>query len=130
MNHWTEKYIGKMYSEFDYDCADMIREVTKDILGLDISLPEDREWRRRSPHVLEGMCAVFARPTSSPKDGCGVIMKILGNRRSLGSHVGSYADVEGRPWVLHNIKMAGVIFTPVADLNQIHLELFGYYKWI
>ena len=130
MNHWTEKYIGKRYSESDYDCADMIREVTRDFVGLEINLPEDREWRRRNPEDLSAMCSVFAEPTDEPKDGCGVIMKLMGNRRSLGTHVGAYADVNGRPWVLHNMERIGVVLTPILELNEIHLELFGYYKWI
>ena len=135
--HWTEAYLGRRWQEGVYDCADLVRDVARDRLGLEIALPSEREWRRMPSGRIAELGAAWAIPTISPSEHDVVLMRVRGSRRSLGSHIGVYAAVDGAgigkrcPWVLHCLAGPGVIFHPLtpARLAQVHLELVGYYRW-
>ena len=68
--------------------------------------------------------------TITPEQPDGVLMRIRGNRRSLGSHIGIFTRVSGAPWVLHNVEKMGVRFQPIRQLVGIQLEVVGYYRWL
>lgn len=131
--HWTEAYLGRPWEAGEYDCADLVRDVAKDRLGIDIALPSEREWRRMPPERVAELGAEWTVATESPREHDAVLMRVLGSRRSLGSHIGVYAEVgaevgvEG--WVLHNLAGTGAIFTPLRRLAAVNLELVGYYRW-
>lgn len=131
--HWTEAYLGRPWEAGEYDCADLVRDVIHDRLGIDIALPSEREWRRMAPDRVAALGAAWARPTPTPREHDAVLMRVLGSRRSLGSHIGVYAEVgaevrvEG--WILHNLAGMGATFTPLRRLATVNLELVGYYRW-
>ena len=57
-----------------------------------------------------------------------VLMRIVGDRRTLGSHIGVLIMVNGQEWVLHAIERMGSLLTPVRKLTVFQLELMGYYR--
>ena len=129
--HWTEAYLGRRWQEGVYDCADLVRDVARDRLGIEVALPSEREWRRMPSRRIAELGAEWAIPTISPSEHDVVLMRVRGSRRSLGSHIGVYAPVGRTGWVLHCLAGAGTIFHPLtpARLAQLHLELVGYYRW-
>ena len=129
MNHWAEKWVGREYRPGEFDCADMVREVVMERIGVDVPLPSDREWRGMLPSALIAFGETVVETTLEPKDGDCVLMKIHGHKRSLGSHVGVFALVNGRPWVLHALVDRGVVFVPVDQIGRMSLEVVGYYRW-
>ena len=130
MTHWSEKYIGRPWINGEFDCADLVREVVLEIRGIQVDLPADREWRGLEPQALIDLGESVAAATATPIDGDCVLMKIVGNRRSLGSHVGVFGAVEGSPWVLHANESFGAMFCPVSHLPRLQFSLVGYYRWI
>ena len=128
--HWSQAYLGRPWEAGTYDCADLVRDVVRDRLGIEIALPSEREWRGMPPERVAELGAEWARAVAAPREGDAVLMKVLGSRDSLGSHVGVFAPAGGAGWVLHNLAGHGVIFHPLARLPRIHLELVGYYRWI
>ena len=129
MAHWTEKYLHIKYSEQHFDCADLVRHVLREECGFDMPLPDDRRWRGRSAKSLADFSRTFALPIDAPTEFCGVLMKIQGNKKSVGSHVGVCALVKGVAWVLHAMAGIGTVFCPVSHLQRFRLELVGYYEW-
>ena len=65
----------------------------------------------------------------APVEFCGVLMKIQGHRRQVGSHIGIASIVNNTAWVLHAMSGVGVVFCPVKNLYRFRLELVGYYEW-
>lgn len=129
MGHWTEPYIGRAWVQDEYDCADLVRDVARDQMGLEVALPCERDWRRMTSERIRDMASCFVERTDDPKEYDGVLMRIRGSRLDLGGHIGVFAAVAGTGWVLHNLVRIGVIFTPVAHLHRLQLDLEGYYRW-
>ena len=129
MAHWAEKWVGREYRPGEWDCADMVREVVMERTGLDVPLPSDREWRGMLPSTLVAFGETVVEETHRPEDGDCVLMKIKGHKRSLGSHVGIFASVNGQAWVLHALAERGVVFCPVDQIGRMALEVVGYYSW-
>ena len=127
--HWSEAYLGRAWEAGTYDCADLVRDVARDRLGIEVALPSEREWRRMAPDRVAALGAAWARPTDRPREHDVVLMRVLGSRRSLGSHIGVYAEVGLEGWVLHNLAGAGTMFTPLRRLAPVHLEVAGFYTW-
>ena len=127
--HWSEKYIGRPYARGVYECPHLVEEVLRREFGVEVVLPKV-DWRNTPPADLEAICLDIARPAASPLDGRGVLMRIQGNKRSLGSHVGVCGLVSGQPWVLHTMKHSGAIFVPLGQLHLCALEPVGFYEWI
>ena len=129
MEHWSEKYLGLSYRSGEFDCADLVRRVLREQCEIDIPLPSERTWRGRDPKDLAAFGSTFAVPTDIPGEYDFALMKLQGNRVSLGSHIGVTSIVNGLPWVLHSMKRVGVVFCPVSNLGLFRLELVGYYRW-
>ena len=130
MNHWTEAYLDRQYVEGEYECSHFVMDVVRDTRGLDLVLPTYEKWKGSSPFRLAAMCQDFAEETVEPSDGDAVLMRVVGRKRSLGSHIGVFAACRGKPWVLHMLENAGAMFVPVRNLKQMHLEPVGYYRWL
>ncbi len=129
MTHWTEKYLGREWTP-DFDCAALVKEVLREEFGMEPALPAGFDWRRTDPETVIDLAHEFAVPTEKPKDGDGVLMRIRGNRRDLGSHVGLYVDVGGEGWMLHNVERIGVLFHSIHAAGRLQLETMGFYRWI
>ena len=129
MPHWTEEFIGRAYVKDEHDCATFVRDVVRQRLGFEIEIMEESEWRRLSPQDLVDFSKSFANKTDNPVECDAVLMRILGSRRSLGSHVGLFVPINGRQYVLHNLEKLGTLLTWLPGLKSIHLECCGFYSW-
>lgn len=129
MKHWTEKYVGRKWSK-DYDCLALARQVGEEQFGDLLFMPENVRWRDMTPQAAMDLATEYAVPVHPHCcDGDAVLMKVVGNRRSLGSHVGIFVRYRNKPWVLHNMEKIGVVFQSEKSLARVQLEVVGYYRW-
>ena len=128
MNHWAEKWIGMPWTR-EWDCACLVRDVLKKDFDIELNLPAGLDWKKMSQAEVKIISEDFAIPSIYPKEGDGVLMKIMGRRRDLGSHIGVYSVVDSVPWVLHNVESIGVLFTPISQLKLLSLQNTGFYTW-
>ena len=128
--HWAEAYVGRAYVEGRHDCADFVAAVLRERFGRSLALPAHgagtREWDRQ----IAAMKGVYARRTTAPREGDGVLMAAAGRGRSLGHHIGIWCALGGEPYVLHCLKGVGSILHPLRDLDRRALALEGVYRWI
>ena len=122
--HWTVRYVGRPYAG-EMDCAELVREVLNRELGLRIELLGDAHWRRTSTGELVEYAKGRFGQVWEPQEFDVVLMKLLGNRTTIGSHVGVYVE---RSKVLHSIRHCGSIITDVGRLKSLNLEIEGYYR--
>ena len=130
MPHWAESYVGRPYDDERADCAILVRDVLRDHFGVHVDLPSDRDWRRKEPQEVAdlGRSAADRIEPDEAREGDLVLMRIVGDRRTLGSHIGVLTLINGQEWVLHAIKQMGSLLTPVRHLGAFQLELTGYYR--
>ena len=124
--HWTEKFVGRPYS--DLDCIGLVCEVGVTQFGHALDLPNPNGKPLTVEHIHrigEGLAVAV----NEPEDGDAVLMKVIGQRRSLGGHIGVYVAVSGEPWCLHSLEPR-VIFHPIRMLPRLGLEKLGFYRWI
>ena len=114
--------------EGQYDCADLVRDVVRDRLRVEIDLPSERKWREMTPEQVADMADEFADPVETPLECDGVLMRIRGSQIDDGSHLGIHVPINGYPWILHNLSGIGTILTQRRMLPHFQLELVGYYR--
>ena len=129
MSHWTRQYLGRPWAEGRHDCADLVAVVAREQFSVSVTLPSEREWRRKAPEDIASLGEEWAYPVDQPHDGDCVLMKITGSVRDLGSHIGIFAAINGQRWVLHCLAGAGTILTELRMLPHHQLELVGFYRW-
>ena len=128
-DHWAEKYVGMSYDRVAFDCVDLVRLVARCERGILIDQPADREWRGVSIGEAAVRGSFAAVRTESPVDGDVVLMRLVGQRRVLGSHVGIYARIGGAAWVLHCLDKMGALLVEERNLHRFGLERVGFYAW-
>ena len=128
MKAWPENYIGLKYDK-DHDCAWFVKHVLKAEANMDVKIPTHINWRRLDPEAVMDIAGDFADQVFKPQKYDGVLMKIQGNQRSLGSHIGIYAPHHEQEWILHHLAGVGSIWTPKPRLVPLQLEIVRYYRW-
>ena len=131
MSHWTEKWVGRRYIQGEFECGDLVCAVVFEQRGIVIPLPTHQVWKRTAPTEILSLVPGMAERTHSPGEGDGVLMRIVGRRGEIGSHVGVYVPIAGESWVLHCIKGGGTLFQEVGRLSSsTGLEVEGFYRWV
>lgn len=130
IKHWTEQYIGREYVRGEYDCASLVVDVQREVFGRDVPDFGERPGRRSDEmemiaEMLDEAEELVER-VEEPEEGCAVQIKVSMNL----THVGTYCEINGEGYVLHNIKKHGVIATKVRDLWRHGWVVEGYYRWI
>jgi hypothetical protein len=133
--HWSQQYVGRIYIEGEFDCADLARVVHREQFGREIRLPAHR-WHaglagagrlRAMTAQIEALKDDYAVRTLQPREGDGVLLIGRGHL----DHIGIYCVIEGVPWVLHAASNARqVVLHRVRDLPAQGLTVEGFYRWI
>lgn len=117
------------YDEDEFDCADLVALVQRELFGRQIQMPG------RRPRGTEGQAAIgelsrpYARRTDTPQDGDLVLMIDHGHKRPGPAGVFFYLAHEA--WVLHaNEKTGCSILHRVRELPDFGLRIEGYYRWV
>jgi hypothetical protein len=121
MMHWTDKYIGVPYSQ--YDCAEFVEYVARSELGLDTEFPktESRNLVKRN-EALKGNLATFVTRITEPEDKQPVLMSIMGV-----FHTGLCAWINEEWWLLHNAADKKQSCLTRLDVYQKYIV--GYYRF-
>lgn len=121
-----DQYIGIPYSE-DFDCADFVALVRREMFGHEVRLPNGRERGERGQIVLPDRIRAYGIPTETPADGDLVLMGRVGRK---GGHVGLYFHLDHEGWVLHsNETDTCSVLHRVRDLPGFGITIKGYYSW-
>ncbi|PCI27876.1 hypothetical protein COB55_04875 [Candidatus Wolfebacteria bacterium] len=118
MSHWSQKYLGKEWSE-DYDCYEFFRDVQTNVFGLSQQLDfvapcyetraEAIDFVDNSKDVQENWFDV-----SVAVEGDAVLFGNVHNS----FHIGIWTIIDGQSGVLHCRKNDGVVFTPRKNLIE------------
>ena len=127
--HWSADYLGREWSA-EHDCAEFVRTVLEDRFGIEVRLPSGFDWRRTDPQQVHDLSGAFARKVEKRFESCGILMKMRGNRRSLGSHIGLFVEIAGKEYCLHCTEGMGSHLTPIERLPDLQYEVVGYYRWM
>ena len=125
--HWTQAYLGIPYTP-ETDCAALVERVLAERFGVAVVLPSERRWEDVSPREVHRLAIAVAVPSPCPREGDMALMRTAGARGEGGAHVGLYALLGGRPWILHSTEGAGSHLTPLSGLAGEHLAIVGYYR--
>lgn len=121
--HWSDAWLGREYDAARFNCADLALAVQREHFGraLDI-VGAHPVGALAQAHAVEAEVWRHAQPIDAPRDGAVVLLEARGRLR----HIGVYCDIAGG-MVLHAMKKAGVIRTPLRDLPRIGMRIEGYY---
>lgn len=121
-----DAYVGLPYSE-EFDCADFVALVRRELFGHEVRLPNGRERGDRGYAVVAGRVDQYATPTDSPVDGDLVLMGRAGKK---GGHVGLYFLLDHEGWVLHSNETDGCsVLHRVRELPGFGTTIKGYFAW-
>ena len=129
--HWTESYIGRLYIEGAFDCADLVVLVMRERFGRAVELPAHAGGLRARDAQIAALQGEFAAPVDSAREGDAALMRAAGRRRALGHHIGVWCDAGlAEPHVLHCLAGLGVVLHPARSLPAHGLETVGVYRWV
>ena len=104
----AERFIGLDYVDGQFDCADLVALVQRELFGRVLAAPSAAERARGVRGQARGLrsaLATYVRPTAAPCTGCVVLLWETTphgapplNRRW---HIGTVFMHMGTPWVLH-----------------------------
>ena len=124
--HAAESFVGLPYDEQEFDCADFVAHVRREMFGHEVRLPNGRPRGEAGQIALGELSKAYAVPTEQPQDGDLVLMK----RRAGVGQVGLYFRIAGEGWVLHSNETNGAsVLQRVRDLLSWGAFVQGYYAW-
>ncbi len=125
--HPAERFVGLVYDEAAFDCADFVAHVRRELHGHEVRLPNGRPRGHEGQIALGELSKAYAMRTEAPEDGDLVQMR----RRAGVGHVGLFYRIAGEEYVLHANETNGMsVLHRVRDLSQWGARIEGYYSWI
>lgn len=119
---------GMTYSD-DFDCADYVVHVQKELFGREVHVPGARPRGKYAHQQLHGAAQQYATPTDTPVEGDLVLMYDLQDSDTP-SHAGVYVMLGGEPHVMHNAyRTGGSVTHCLRNLAKFGITVEGYYKW-
>lgn len=121
-------YIGLAYDPEHFDCVDLVRLVSRELMGREVDLPGGHPRGRKRLPMVQSVARQIAVPTDAPADGDLVLMFDRG--LPVPTHVGLYFNLAHEGWVLH--VGAGIPFSTthaVRDLASLGAPIERIYKW-
>ena len=126
--HWTEKYLTIPYEKGKFVCTDLVRIVLDKEAGLQLPIPPSTQWRGLQTETLSDRYDEMVPRIDNPSEYDVVLMKIQGNKRSLGSHLGVFTKVGGKRRVLHALENQGVRLDILEHMQHLGLEIVSYHR--
>ncbi|RZZ90896.1 peptidoglycan endopeptidase [Pseudoxanthomonas winnipegensis] len=125
----VERLVGILYDEQDFDCADFVAHVQRQLFEREVHLPSTRPRGVEGQAALGELSRAYAAPRDGePQDGDLVLMREIGQRRP--GHAGVYFALAHEGWVLHSNEKNGCsVLHRVRELDSWGLKVEGYYEW-
>lgn len=130
-----ERYVGVPYVPGQFDCADLVIKVLREVFGREISLPQDRvrpiAYHDMARTITDCASSVARRrPPGDIREGDGVL---LARGSAYPTHIGVLVRLgePGEWYVLHNacVRISSVL-TLLRDLPLHGWRVEGIYEWI
>ena len=122
-----DRFVGLIYDEDRFDCADFVAHVRRELYGHEVRLPNGRERGDRGYAVVAGRVEQYATPTETPADGDLVLM---GRKGRKGGNDGLYIPLDHERYELHsNTTDRRSVHPRVRDLPDFGTTIKGYYEW-
>lgn len=126
MSHPAEQYVGIPYDENEFDCADLVVQVQRELFGRDVRLPNGRPRGVRGQLALGDLSKSYGTRTETPVDGDLVLML----HKGAAGHAGVYFRIGGEPWVLHANETNGMaVLHRLRELPLWGAQVEGVYRW-
>ncbi|WP_428992631.1 peptidoglycan endopeptidase [Pseudoxanthomonas winnipegensis] len=125
----VEKFVGIPYDEDDFDCADFVAHVQRQLFEREVRLAHARPRGVEGQAALGELSKAYAVPREGkPHDGDLVLMFEIGQKRP--GHAGVYFRLAHEDWVLHsNERNTCSVLHRVRELDSWGLKVEGYYSW-
>lgn len=124
----VERFLFIPYDENEFDCADLVVWVERELFGRSINAPGFRPRGAKGQRVIGEVALTYAEPTDAPVDGDLVLMHDRGG--SQPGHAGIYLFLAHEPWVLHANESTGCsVLHRVRELGDYGARIEGYYRW-
>jgi NlpC/P60 family len=128
VSNWWDAYVGIPYDKDNFDCADFVVMVQREVFGRDIELPQSRPRGTRGQRQIGQLSRAYAEKTDRPVAGDLVLMFDGGSKYPC--HAGVYFEADHSAWVLHNSDNPGHSFNcRVQDLPFFGARIEGFYTW-
>lgn len=131
----AERYVGLPYVAGEFDCADLVVRVQRELFGRELAVPADRPrpgGARGQAREIGRWREALALRTDLAETGCAVLMTEPaehGETWHLGTVFMQPAYL-GEVWVLHaSATLGGVALQRLRDLQRWGLRLEGFYLW-
>ncbi len=122
------RYLGRPYDAGAADCADLVADVLREEMGIDVDLPGRAASARARDRQARSVLAEAAAPAADPRPGDVALLRPAG-RRAGAHHVGVVGvDCAGRAWALHAQPGVGAVLTPLDELPRRGYALEGLYR--
>ena len=123
----VERFVGIPYSEAEFDCADLVMLVQRELFGRDIAMPQARPRGARGQLALGQLSRQYAQRVERPQDGDLVLMLEHGRP----AHAGVYFHLAHEGWVLHtNERTTESVLHRARELPAWGAPIEGYYRWV
>ena len=122
-----DRYCGMRWRR-EFDCADFVELVQRELYGRFIRIPNGRPRGPDAPASLASLSSEFVRPTDKPQDGDFVLM--FDGAQQVPGHCGLYFHVAHEGYVLHCNEKTGSVMHPVRDLPSFGLRIERVYAWV
>lgn len=122
--HWHERFLDIPHSQLD--CGELVEKVLREQFGRVVSFPKKE---RNDLFHRAGLIAAhrdeYARRTTAPTDGCGVMMLARGRM----GHMGLYCAID-QGYILHSDSNFGKsVCMPINRILTLY-RIEGFYEWI
>jgi len=126
----VERFVGLPYNADDFDCADLVMLVQRELFGREVVVPGRRPRGMQGAAELGELSKPFAKPREGPpSDGDLVLMIEVLQKRP--GHAGVFFFLAHEAWVLHaNEKNGCAVLHRVRDLPDFGLRIEGFYEWL
>lgn len=125
----VERYVGMPYDADDFDCADLVCLVQRELFGREVRLPNGRPRGREGQAAIRGGLPEYARPTDTPRDGDLVLLRDHRSKRP--GHAGVFFHLAHEGYVLHSNETNGcAVLHRVRELPMFGAVIEGYYEWL
>lgn len=125
----VERFVGIPYCERDFDCADLVMHVQRELFGREVYLPNGRPRGKAGQAAIRGGLHAYAKPTDPPIDGDLVLMRDIGTKRP--GHAGVFFHLAHEGWCLHSNEKNGVsVLHRMRELPEFGAMIEGIYRWV
>ncbi|KUF27283.1 hypothetical protein [Xanthomonas phaseoli] len=125
----VERFLNIPYDADNYDCADLVVQVQRELFGREVQMPARRPRGAEGQVALGELSRAYAAHTATPVDGDLVLMFDKGQSRP--AHVGVFFYLAHEGWVLHTTSALGSSWLHrVRELPDYGARIEGYYTWV